>query len=184
MEQRLMVRNSDPGTSREAASNVDRNEQMCAWVLRRLKEVGSRGLTCPEAAAEYGCPRDSMSPRFGELKSRGEIVENGATRSFDNGRKCVVCVLPDDPTALKKDFKEPVVSVPVEEDIRFEVIAPGKFGMTCRMQEKLDAMVAYYVNLCGIKKSDVQVRKVRIVTARWCKGSMSRSDREGSTFKS
>lgn len=77
------------GTSQDAAEAI----APCVSYLRRLamKALNERGeATVLEAVAVAGVPRESLQPRFSELRAMGLVEPTGARRRNPSGKGAAV----------------------------------------------------------------------------------------------
>ena len=83
------------GTSQDAADaikpNVSRLRRIAILALARLGEA-----TPLEAVAAIGLPRESLQPRFSELRAMGLVQPTGARRRNPSGKFAAVLRLTDD----------------------------------------------------------------------------------------
>jgi DNA-binding MarR family transcriptional regulator len=84
-----LARWSDPGTSHEAAEQVDvtRSE---ALVLAAIRRSGSRGLIAAELPGATGLALNGATPRTRPLAEKGLIFDSGERRPAPSGRMQIV----------------------------------------------------------------------------------------------
>lgn len=84
-----------PGSSNETTSKEAADEFQSEAVLLRKKvlslidESGPAGMTAYEAVEITGRIKDSIAPRFTELRHKGLIVDSGKKRKTPSGRNCI-----------------------------------------------------------------------------------------------
>lgn len=85
------ARRSDPGTSHEAALEVEGEQanRMELEVLLALRKAPS-GLTNHELVSLTGLPWNTVSPRVRPLVRKGWVQDSGERRKGPTGKRCIV----------------------------------------------------------------------------------------------
>lgn len=78
------ARNSDPGTSHDAAAQDFTG--IALTVLDHIKAAGNEGKTWSELEIATGIARQTISPRFAQLRERDLIRDSGTKRKAPTGR--------------------------------------------------------------------------------------------------
>lgn len=82
------------GTSQEAAKDINRRVKALRYLaLRSLHELGE--ATVLETVTAAGTTRESLQPRFSELRAMGLIEWTGARRRNPSGKSAAVLCLTD-----------------------------------------------------------------------------------------
>lgn len=86
-------RNAPAGTSQAAADRIAGHApKQRAEVLAVIVRAGAHGATDAEIEAATGIRAQSVSPRRGELRALGLVVESGRRRPTPSGRRAAVWV--------------------------------------------------------------------------------------------
>jgi hypothetical protein len=78
-----------------------------ARILTYAEQCGPRGFTSDEAAVDFDCSHNHMSPRIGELVRSGELIITGRCRPTRSGCLARVFVARQFPTQRRADLPEP-----------------------------------------------------------------------------
>jgi hypothetical protein len=97
------TRNSDPTTSQESASHDFTSVYLT--VNDAIKKSAEEGMTWSELELATGIPRQTISPRFVQLRHAELIRESGRKRKGPSGRNQIVWVstTPDEMAEIRKN---------------------------------------------------------------------------------
>ena len=94
-------RNAPPGTSSVAAARIAGHaRKQRAEVLAVIVRAGAEGATDAEIEFATGLRAQSVSPRRGELRTLGMVVDSGRRRLTPRGRPAAVWIAATATTAL------------------------------------------------------------------------------------
>lgn len=80
-------------TSREAAERIKPDvTRIRQTVYLHVVAAGIMGVTCDETEAALGMTHQCCSPRFTELRGKGDIFDSGMRRETRSGRRAAVYV--------------------------------------------------------------------------------------------
>lgn len=119
------ARNSDPGTSHDAAAQ---DFTAVAKIIHgKIDDAGEEGATWSELEISTGIARQTISPRFVQLRRLDLIRNSGRKRKAPSGRFQIVWVATT-PEEMKRIRAQ---EAPVEKKLRKEIEALIRAGNQC-----------------------------------------------------